>query len=76
MNKDAEHRSTGRSVKAVEATTSTSLREVNQRSGRKVQAVAAGILSHNPEPYSQPSSTDFLPSGADVVSLLDREDRL
>lgn len=40
------------------------------------QLVAAGILSHNPEPYSQPSSTDHLPSGIDVISLLDREDRL
>lgn len=38
--------------------------------------VAAGILSHTPEPYSQPSSTDYLPSKTDVVSLLDRGDRL
>lgn len=40
------------------------------------QLVAAGILSHNPKPYSQPGTTDYLPSGTDVVSLLDREDRL
>lgn len=40
------------------------------------QLVAAGILSHNPEPYSRPSNTDYLPSGTDVVVQLDREDRL
>lgn len=50
---------------------------------RMQQLVAAGILSHAPEPYSpptttapQPNNTDFLPSKNNVVSLLDREDRL
>lgn len=63
--------------------TSISLHKLNQRSCRIVQAVAAGILSHNPEPFSPPTATapqlgntDYLPSGTDVVSLLDREDRL
>ena len=50
---------------------------------RVQQLVAAGILSHDPEPYSpqtttapQPNKTDSLLPGRDVVSLLDREDRL
>mgnify|MGYP001638237967 FL=1 len=50
---------------------------------RVQQLVAAGILSHDPEPYSpqtttapQPNNTDLLPSKANVVSLLDREDRV
>ncbi|HBC8576008.1 TPA: type II toxin-antitoxin system prevent-host-death family antitoxin [Corynebacterium striatum] len=40
------------------------------------QLVAAGILSHTPAPYAQPSNTDYLPSKTDVVSLLDRDDRV
>ena len=47
------------------------------------QLVAAGILSHDPKPYSpltttapEPETTNYLPSKTDVVSLLDREDRL
>lgn len=50
---------------------------------RVQQLVAAGILSHNPEPYSpqtttapQPNNTNYLPSKANLVSLLDREDRV
>ncbi|MGV0350637.1 type II toxin-antitoxin system Phd/YefM family antitoxin [Corynebacterium guaraldiae] len=47
------------------------------------QLVAAGILSHAPEPYSQPAATapqprhtDNLRPGTDIISLLDRDDRL
>ena len=47
------------------------------------QLAAAGILSHNPEPYSPPTTaasrprhTDNLSPGTDVISLLDRDDRL
>lgn len=47
------------------------------------QLVTAGILSHSPEPYKLPattapqsSKTDSLLPRRDVVSLLDREDRL
>lgn len=50
---------------------------------RVQQLVAAGILSHDPEPYSpqtttapQPDKAYSLLPGRDVVSLLDREDRL
>lgn len=50
---------------------------------RVQQLVAAGILSHDPEPYSpqtttdlEPDTTNYLPSKTDVISLLDREDRL
>lgn len=56
---------------------------ISYPNSRVQQLVAAGILSHDPEPYSpltttapQPNNTDFLPSKANVVSLLDREDRL
>lgn len=47
------------------------------------QLAAAGILSHNPEPYSPPTTTaprpkrtDNLGPRTDVISLLDRNDRL
>lgn len=56
---------------------------ISSPDGRVQQLVAAGILSHTPAPYSAltttapgPATTDFLPSKSDVVSLLDREDRL
>lgn len=56
---------------------------VSSPDSRVQQLVAAGILSHDPEPYSpltttapQPNKTDSLLPGRDVVSLLDREDRL
>lgn len=56
---------------------------VSSPDSRVQQLVAAGILSHDPAPYSpqtttapQPNNTDLLPSKANVVSLLDREDRV
>ena len=56
---------------------------VSSPDSRVQQLVAAGILSHDPEPYSplttttpQPDTTNYLPSKTDVVSLLDREDRV
>lgn len=56
---------------------------VSSPDSRVHQLVAAGILSHDPKPYSpltttapEPETTNYLPSKTDVVSLLDREDRL
>lgn len=56
---------------------------ISSPDGRVQQLVAAGILSHTPAPYSalttaapEPDTTSYLPSKSDVVSLLDREDRL
>ncbi|MFW9139926.1 hypothetical protein ACOI9D_07160 [Corynebacterium striatum] len=56
---------------------------VSSPDSRVQQLVAAGILSHDPEPYSpltttdvEPDTTNYLPSKTDVVSLLGREDRV
>ena len=57
---------------------------ISSPDGRVQQLVAAGILSHTPAPYSaltttapEPDTPSYLlPSKSDVVSLLDREDRV